>query len=105
MSWDRYVRPVLDKHCAKCHTGAEAQGGLDVRTRASLLKGGKSGASFLSGEPDQSLLIARIRTGQMPPGGPKLDDAAIALLRKWIEVGAPDHLFSGAGDSGNRWRD
>jgi len=21
VSWDRYVRPVLDKHCAKCHTG------------------------------------------------------------------------------------
>jgi len=21
VSWDRYVRPILDKHCAKCHTG------------------------------------------------------------------------------------
>jgi hypothetical protein len=21
VSWDRYARPVLDKHCAKCHTG------------------------------------------------------------------------------------
>ncbi len=21
VSWDRYVRPVLDRHCAKCHTG------------------------------------------------------------------------------------
>jgi hypothetical protein len=87
--FEKDVLPLLEAKCAKCHAGAEAQGGLDIRTRASLLKGGKAGPSFLSGEPDQSLLIARIRTGQMPPGGPKLDDASIELLRKWIEVGAP----------------
>jgi hypothetical protein len=89
LQFEKDVLPLLEAKCTKCHTGAEAQGGLDVRTRASLLKGGRSGAAFLSGEPDRSLLIARIRTGQMPPGGPKLDDAEVELLRKWVELGGP----------------
>lgn len=87
--FEKDILPLLESKCAKCHTGAEAQGGLDIRTRAALGKGGKSGPAFLSGEPDRSLLIARIRSGQMPPGGPKLADAEIELFRRWIEVGAP----------------
>lgn len=87
--FEKDVLPLLEARCAKCHTGAEAQGGLDIRTRASLLKGGKSGPAFLSGEPEQSTLLFRIRNGQMPPGGPKLSDGEIDLVRRWIEVGAP----------------
>ncbi len=87
--FEKDILPLLESKCAKCHAGPEAQGALDVRSRSSLLKGGKSGPSFLSGEPDRSLLIARVRTGQMPPGGPTLDAASIDLLRRWIEVGAP----------------
>jgi hypothetical protein len=87
--FEKDVLPLLEAKCTKCHTGAEAQGGLDVRTRAALIKGGKSGAAFLSGEPDRSPIMARVRSGQMPPGGPKLDDNEIELLRKWVELGAP----------------
>ncbi len=43
----------------------------------------------MSGEPERSLLLFRIRSGQMPPGGPKLEDAEIETVRRWIEVGAP----------------
>jgi len=87
--FEKDVLPLLESKCGKCHTGAEAQAGLDIRTRASLLKGGKSGPSFLSGEPEQSQLIFRIRSGQMPPGGPKLEPAEYEVLRRWIEAGAP----------------
>jgi hypothetical protein len=89
LQFEKDILPLLEAKCTKCHTGADAQGGLDVRTRASLHKGGKSGAAFISGEPDRSLLIARVRTGQMPPGGPKLGDGDLELLRKWVELGAP----------------
>ncbi|HUQ94208.1 MAG TPA: PSD1 and planctomycete cytochrome C domain-containing protein [Bryobacteraceae bacterium] len=87
--FEKDILPLLEARCAKCHTGPEAQGGLAIRTRAALVKGGKSGAAFLSGEPDRSLLMSRIRSGQMPPGGPKLADSEIDLVRRWIEVGAP----------------
>lgn len=87
--FEKDILPILEAKCTKCHAGAEPQGGLDVRTRASLVKGGKSGAGFMAGEPDRSQLYFRIRSGQMPPGGPKLEDAELELFRRWIEVGAP----------------
>jgi hypothetical protein len=87
--FEKDVLPILEAKCAKCHAGAAPQAALDVRTRATLIKGGSSGAAFLSGEPERSLLVFRIRSGQMPPGGPKLEDEEIETIRKWIEVGAP----------------
>ena len=34
VSWDRYVRPVLDKHCAECHQGdGKARKTLDLTAR------------------------------------------------------------------------
>ena len=42
----RDVRPILERHCAGCHSGASAQASLDVRSRASLIKGGVSGAAI-----------------------------------------------------------
>lgn len=87
--FEKDILPILEAKCTKCHAGSAPQGGLDVRTRASLLKGGAAGAGFMAGEPDRSLLFFRIRSGQMPPGGPKLEDAEIELVRRWIEVGAP----------------
>lgn len=36
VSWHRYVRPVLDRHCARCHTGGgEGQKTLDMTERPS----------------------------------------------------------------------
>ena len=87
--FEKDILPILEAKCVKCHAGAAPQGGLDVLSRATLMKGGASGAALLSGEPDRSLLFFRIRSGQMPPGGPKLEDAEIDLVRRWIEVGAP----------------
>ena len=87
--FEKDILPILEAKCVKCHAGATPQASLDVRSRATLVKGGASGAALISGEPDRSLLFFRVRSGQMPPGGPKLDDAEIALIRRWIEVGAP----------------
>ena len=87
--FEKDILPIFDAKCVKCHAGATPQASLDVRSRATLVKGGASGAALISGEPDRSLLFFRVRSGQMPPGGPKLDDAEIGLIRRWIEVGAP----------------
>ncbi|MFN0167197.1 MAG: PSD1 and planctomycete cytochrome C domain-containing protein [Bryobacteraceae bacterium] len=83
------VLPALEAACVKCHSGSSAQAGLDVRTFAGLIKGGTSGTSVVAGSPDRSLLLRRIRTGQMPPGGPALDAASIRRIEQWIQDGAP----------------
>lgn len=87
------IRPVLVKHCYKCHSskGESSKGGLLLDTRSGTRLGGESGAAVVAGEVDESLLIDAIRyeTFQMPPDG-KLPEHVIADFVKWVRVGAPD---------------
>jgi Protein of unknown function (DUF1553)/Protein of unknown function (DUF1549)/Planctomycete cytochrome C len=91
--FEKQVRPLLIKHCYQCHS-SEAKvlkGGLHLDSRAGWMKGGDSGPAIVIGEPDKSLLIEAIRfeSLEMPPRG-KLPDWAIAVLEKWVRMGAPD---------------
>ena len=51
-------------------------------------RGGKSGAALVEGKPDESLLLDRVKSGEMPPGKKKLTATEIDTLRKWIAAGA-----------------
>ena len=91
--FEKQVRPLLIKHCYQCHS-SEAKilkGGLHLDSRGGWMKGGDSGPAIVLGEPDKSLLIEAIRyqSLEMPPKG-KLPDWAIAVLEKWVRMGAPD---------------
>ncbi|MEO7652978.1 MAG: DUF1549 domain-containing protein, partial [Bryobacteraceae bacterium] len=89
LQFEKDILPILAANCAKCHAGSSPQAGLDVRTRAALIKGGKSGGALLAGSSDRSPLYQRIESGQMPPGGPPMAKADVARIRLWIEQGAP----------------
>src|SRR5262249_15387725 len=89
IQFEKEVLPILDANCAKCHSGRSPQGGLDVRTRTSLLKGGNSGPAIVPGAPDKSLLYSRVQSAQMPVGGKPLGKEELDRLRMWIERGAP----------------
>src|SRR5438309_6735020 len=84
------VRPVLADHCFKCHGPAKQKGGLRVDSQEALLRGGETGPAVVPGKSDESLLIGAIHYEgpEMPPGG-KLDDAKVAVLTRWVEMGAP----------------
>jgi hypothetical protein len=86
------IRPVLATNCYSCHTTSRL-GGLQLDSRASLLKGGKSGPGFVPGKPAESLLMKAVSQAdtrlKMPMGGAKLKDEEIADLAHWIEMGAP----------------
>ena len=41
---------VLEKHCSACHATANPMGGLDIRTREGLLRGGRRGPAMVPGE-------------------------------------------------------
>ena len=89
--------PILHVRCAACHGKRKQEGGLDVRTRASLLKGGKSGPAIFPGRPEESLLIKRIVSEEMPPPEWQLKfsvrpvtSAELEKLRQWIAAGAPE---------------
>jgi mono/diheme cytochrome c family protein len=97
--FERDVLPLLASHCLKCHGGDARKGGLDLRTPGSMLEGGKHGPVLVKGSPDKSPLVARVTKQEMPPGKDKLTDAQVALLRDWINAGAP----SERGDAGPTW--
>ena len=69
LTYDRDVRPILKAHCFQCH-GEEGspKAGLDLRLRRLLVSGGESGPAIQPGRPDQSLLLERVTSGEMPPG-------------------------------------
>jgi mono/diheme cytochrome c family protein/cytochrome c553 len=84
------VLPLLKANCFTCHSGAGRSGGLDLTTRAGLLKGGASGAAVSPAQPESSLLLRAVHYDgrQMPPSG-KLSPAQIAILAAWVAKGAP----------------
>ena len=91
--FERQVRPLLIKHCYQCHS-SEAKilkGGLHLDSRDGWMKGGDSGPAIVPGAPDESLLIEAIRyqSLEMPPRG-KLPESEIAVLERWVRMGAPD---------------
>lgn len=85
------VHPILTKHCTSCHTGEKAQGGLELNTRAQILRGGSNGTAVVAGNSKASPLLLRV-TGEklprMPFGRNPLSPDEIETLRKWIDEGA-----------------
>ncbi len=81
---------VLEARCAVCHNPGLAQSGLNLHSREAALKGGNRGPAIVNGNAAQSLVVQAIRrtgTLAMPPG-PKLSDAEISVIEKWIAGGA-----------------
>ena len=81
------VLPVFEKRCLACHGQSPYQGELNLRTIDGLLKGGKSGPAVVPGSPDNSLLLAKIVGGSMPPIEPKLTVEEVGKIRDWIDHG------------------
>jgi hypothetical protein len=87
--FNAHVRPILKAYCFECHGESEKpKGALDVRLRRLLAAGGDNGPAFVEGKPEESLLLERVISGDMPPGKKKLSAAEIAVLKEWIAAGA-----------------
>ena len=91
------IQPILLRHCTVCHGMHRKEGRLDLRTRDSILRGGKSGPAIDLGKPNASLLMKKIRAGEMPPRDrlvevsvKPVEQAETDLLAQWIEAKAPE---------------
>lgn len=87
--FEQHIRPILKANCFHCH-GEEGnrEGGLDLRLRRLIITGGDSGAVLVPGDSPASILLERVRTGEMPPVDKKLSATEISLLERWIAEGA-----------------
>lgn len=88
--FERDIRPVLAKHCGKCHGAETQEAQLDLRTVSAMLHGGEAGPVIVRGDPDQSELLSVIESGKMPPEDETpLSKTSVELIRDWIAVDAP----------------
>ena len=89
-SFEKEVRPLLERHCIQCHGGEKVRGGLKLTSRKAVLAGGDSGPVYDAQKPQESLLLKAIEYKhddyRMPPKG-KLPENELVILRKWIREG------------------
>ena len=89
LTFEQHVRPILKAYCLDCHGGGEKlRGGLDLRLKRFAEKGGKSGPAFVPGDPANSLLVQRMKSGEMPTTQKKVPAEMVSLVEKWITGGA-----------------
>jgi hypothetical protein len=90
--FENEIRPLLVAKCQECHGEKKQKAGLRLDSHADVLKGGETGPALVPGKPEESLLIEAVRYTdenlQMPPKE-RLDPAEVALLEKWVALGAP----------------
>jgi mono/diheme cytochrome c family protein len=99
---------ILTPSCAGCHTddGRNPAGGLNLKAASNsysqlvnVASTGKPGAiRVIPGNPSGSYLVQKLEGAadivglRMPRNGPPfLTDAQIALIRQWIQNGAPNN--------------
>jgi formate dehydrogenase gamma subunit len=87
-TWDAGLGDLFKTKCGACHGGPAGMNGLDLSSYQSALKGGQSGPGIVPGKPDESQII-KVQSAGAHPG--QLAPQDLALIRSWIENGAPQH--------------
>jgi cytochrome c553 len=91
--FEKHVRPVLANSCYDCHGGHRHENGLRLDTYAGILRGSDYSVVATPGNAAASKLLKAIKHQEgapaMPKKGPKLSDAEIGNIEKWIAMGMP----------------
>src|SRR5881394_482936 len=97
VDFEREIRPLLSDFCYTCHgpDGAKRKSKLRLDTREGAFIDIDGVKMIVPGKPEQSEVFRRLVSAdaddRMPPSKTKraLSAAQIALLKRWIEEGAP----------------
>lgn len=90
------IEPIFESKCVSCHGAEKSKGGLRLDSFAALQKGGKDDVAIKSGNAAQSPIVQRALLSitdddhMAPDGKPQLTAAEIAVLKWWIDAGAPE---------------
>jgi len=91
ITYNEHAQPILREHCFSCHNRNRAQNDLALDSYETLLRGGAAGAAVEPGNPGGSYLwrlVSHQEEPFMPLNQPKLPDAKLAMLERWIAGGA-----------------
>ncbi|MEA3186641.1 MAG: hypothetical protein QOD99_471, partial [Chthoniobacter sp.] len=87
------IRPLFQSSCLNCHNADKHKAGLDLSTYEAAMEGSDGGKIIEPGNPAKSLLYRVITYAEepaMPAKADKLPDSQIEMIRKWIEMNAPE---------------
>ena len=91
VSFIKQIAPLLNSKCLSCHD-EKAAGKLRMDSFAEMKKPSKSGSLLQVGQPQRSMIIARVTAPagpqRMPKDGAALSNEEINLLATWIKQGA-----------------
>jgi cytochrome c553 len=86
------VHDLFLSRCVRCHGPDRQEKGLRLDTRTGALRGGEAGPVVVPGNAADSALVKRL-LGQIEPRMPyqeaPLAPEQVALVRSWIDAGAP----------------
>lgn len=83
---------IFEQRCTTCHSGSNPPDGLRLDTYENVMAGGEDGPVVITGKPDESELMHRIKglkQPSMPFRQPPLPDEEIQVIETWIAQGAP----------------
>lgn len=92
ISFAKDVAPILADKCGTCHSADRRAGGLCLESYAALEQGGTSGPLLVPGNPNNSLLMARLAAPnpnqRMPKNAEALSPDDLRKVAAWIASGA-----------------
>ena len=93
VSYSKEIAPILKAGCGTCHDAKNKKGKFELTSYDTVKKGGKSGAGFVAGDPDKSVLVKEISGDKpdMPKKGDPLKKDQVDLIAKWIKEGAKNN--------------
>jgi hypothetical protein len=91
VDYSRDIKPLLERHCYRCHGALKQVAGLRLDHIRFIRQGGDRGAALAATSVDSILIHAVEGTGdieRMPLEAKPLAESEIARLRAWIDAGA-----------------
>jgi hypothetical protein len=91
VDFERDVAAILVRNCIACHNDSQPAGGLNLAQHKTALAGGESGLpAIVPNKPEDSYLIERVASGEMPPPGKgrRVTAGERTQLEAWIKAGA-----------------
>lgn len=97
VSFANDILPIFQNRCATCHGAPDEDGeprlesGLNLLEYDKVIAGSEWGTVVEAGDPANSFLLDMIVDQTMPEEGDPVPEDEIALIRAWIEAGAPNN--------------
>ena len=88
VDYDSEIQPIFNSRCTNCHSGSDAEEGLNLSSYNNVMNGGDSGDVVIPYDHANSLLWQYINSGFMPPGNNDLTGTQVDLISQWIDEGA-----------------